>query len=78
MNIAERTLEVARRAAGREFDEVRDELLVAAGKAAEHRLERRARRHRLAKAGKVAAVLAGAAAVVATGVAVQRARRNGA
>lgn len=74
------TREVAGRArheAARRFVELRDEMLVEAGKAAEARLNKRARRSTLKKAAAVVAVAgAGAAAVLATRAAMRRRRKH--
>jgi hypothetical protein len=65
----------ARHEAARRFVEIRDEMLVEAGKAAEARQHRRARTRVLKKAAAVVAVAgAGAAAVLATRAAMRRQR----
>jgi len=84
MKVAAKTLKAAAKhaatRAGREVAqrlvEVRDEILIEAGRAAEERQHRREVQHRWLKAGKIAAVAGAAAAALATGVAVRRARRR--
>lgn len=67
----------ARHEAARRFVELRDEMLVEAGKAAEARLNKRARRSILKKAAAVVAVAgAGTAAVLATRAAMRRRRKH--
>jgi hypothetical protein len=74
---AREVAERARHEAARRFVELRDEMLVEAGKAAEARLNKRARRSTLKKAAAVVAVAGvGTAAVLATRAAMRRRRTH--
>ena len=75
MKVRTKALKTARKVAARRFVELRDEMLVEAGRAAEVRLQKRARSRVLKKAAAVVAVAgAGTAAVLATRAAVRRQR----